>query len=85
MDVNRNIGVGIPFRNELSEKFFKPLFQQFSASGADFGSRLPAVGKYIFWEQTAGQVLAGMEQQGMVFTEEPHNVVSRLVNPIPVI
>ncbi|MNG06668.1 hypothetical protein D3C84_899240 [compost metagenome] len=82
--VDRVVGRRVPLDEAVAIDGIEPLRQTLCRDGALLLAAASRGQEALVGEQLAGQVLGGVEAEGMVLAPEPHHVVTRLIQPVAI-
>ncbi|MNN10433.1 hypothetical protein D3C81_1233550 [compost metagenome] len=82
--VDRVVGRRVPFDEAVPIDGIEPQRQALRRDGTLLLAAAARGQEALMGEHLAGQVLGGMEAEGMVLAPEPHHVVTRLIQPVAI-
>jgi len=83
-EIHRVIGGRIPLREAMRLDAVEPAPQPVRRQRRLFASGAARGGEDGVWQIVAGEQLAGVEAEDVVFAPEPHDVIARLVHPVAI-
>ncbi|MNQ46148.1 hypothetical protein D3C85_599560 [compost metagenome] len=82
--VDRIVGRRVPFDEAVPIDGIEPQRQALRRDGTLLLAAAARGQEALMGEHLAGQVLGGVEAEGMVLAPEPHHVVTRLIQPVAI-